>query len=122
MRHLYHLVALLLSTCVSVGCGPLVFPAVQRLSPQEQAEVNGMWDNMLTPQDRLPRDVLVDAVVFFQLYERGVERLTMRSEKSYAGGTVVMTISYDRLMSVQDALTIELYDRVGQKVRTERYT
>jgi hypothetical protein len=46
----------------------------------------------------------------------------MRSEKSYAGGTVVMTISFDRLMSAQDALTIELYDRTGQKVRTERYT
>jgi hypothetical protein len=122
MPNPFPLAALGLILCVPLGCGPLTVPAVHRLSPEEQAEVNGMWDNMLTPPHRLPRDVLVDAVMVFQLYQSGVDRLSMRSEKSFAGGAAVMTIQFDRLQPTQDAFTIEIWDRTGQKVRTERYT
>jgi hypothetical protein len=44
-----------------VGCrGPLMVPAMQRLTPQDQAQVDGMWNNMLSTPDRLDRNLLVD--------------------------------------------------------------
>ena len=104
------------------GCGfPLSVPAVQRLDAQQQPEVDGMWNNMLATPDRLERDVLLDTVMMFALIHSGVDSLTMRSAKAHAGGTVVMTVTFDRARPTADAFTVELFDRRGLRVRTERY-
>ena len=104
------------------GCGPLMFPAVQRLEPEEQAQVDRMWNNMLTPPQRLVRGVLLETIATFYLFQIGEDRLTMRSEKDYAGGTAVMTVTFDRAKPAVDALVIDLLDRRGRPVRSETYT
>jgi hypothetical protein len=95
---------------------------VQRLEPNEQAQVEDMWVNMLSPTDRLDRDLLLDAVSVFQLHGRGVDRLTMHSDKDYIGGRVRMDVQFDRTHPEADGFQISLFDRGGRLVRAERYT
>ncbi|HEX8913509.1 MAG TPA: hypothetical protein VF796_14210, partial [Humisphaera sp.] len=106
---------------LAAGCGPLTVPAVQRLPPDEQATVDASWDNLLAPPDRLDRETLLDVLVYFQLFRAGVDRLTMRSEKSFAGGRAVMTVRFDRADPSADAFAVDVYDRADRLVRSERY-
>lgn len=103
------------------GCGPLAIPAVQRLCPEEQAEVDASWNNMLAPPGRLDRQTLLDTLTCFQLHERGVNTLTMRSEKAFHGGTVVMEIHFDRGEELRDRFEIRIYDHQWKLVRAEQY-
>jgi hypothetical protein len=108
----------------SAGChGPLTFPAVERLSPDEQAQIDRGWNNMLSPIDRLDRGLLLDVVIFYLLHQVGVDRLRLHSEKDYAGGTIVMTIDYARANDpATDRLTLEVKDRAGKSIRKETYS
>ena len=110
-----------LLTFVAAGCGPLSFPAVQRLPPQEQAQVEQMWANMLTPAGRLDRDLLLDTLISYQLHHLGIDRLSLHGEKDYAGGRVTMDIAFDRLRPNVDSFTVAVSDRCGRRVRLERY-
>src|SRR5690242_19906565 len=114
--------ALLLAGLLCGGCTPLRFPAVERLEPNRQAEVEDMWVNMLSPTGRLDRDLLLDVVSLYQLHSAGVDRLTMRSEKDYIGGRVSMEIAFDRMHPEADAFRIKIFDPGGRLVRAERYT
>ena len=112
---------LALAVLLTGGCGPLAFPAVQRLPPEEQRTVDDMWNNMLAPADRLDRDVLLDTVTTYFLFHLGVDRLSMRSGKQYAGGTVPMRVDFDRRRPEADAFRIDVTDHNGRLVRSERY-
>lgn len=81
-----------------------------------------MWVNMLSPTNRLDRGLLLDTVTTFQLHARGVDRLTMRSEKDYIGGHIQMDIAFDRKHPEVDFFQVRLFDRGGRLVRTEHYS
>jgi hypothetical protein len=113
-------VCVLLAVWVA-GCGPLLGPMTVRLEPKDQEVVDGMWNNMLTPVDRLDRELLLDAIVSGYLYELGVDRLAMRAEKDFARGRVVMEIDCARVNPEADQFTITVLDERGREVRRERY-
>ena len=101
-------IVVLLQALLLAGCGPLMFPMVSRLPPQEQKRVDSAWDAMLSPVDRLDRQTLLDCIVFMQLHQTGVDRLTMRSTKQTAAGEVEMTVDFDRDRPDKDQFTFRL--------------
>ena len=46
----------------AAGCGPMISPLTVRLDADQQKMVDGMWNNMLTPTDRLDRELLLDVL------------------------------------------------------------
>lgn len=119
MKCIVALVVLALTACQ----GPMTVPAVQRLAPDQQEEINRDWNNMLKPSDRLDRGLLLDVVMYYQLHQMGVDRLHLESQKDYAGGTVVMTIDYVRASDpTNDRFTLEIKDPSGQSLRKETYS
>ncbi|MDB5323365.1 MAG: hypothetical protein JWN40_4996 [Phycisphaerales bacterium] len=117
MRHLWVLVAVL-GFC---GCGPLMGPMTVRLKEDQQKVIDGMWNNMLTPADRLDRELLLDVVCEYWLFQLGVDRLHMVAEKQYERGRVVMEIDCDGRSPGSDQFTVTLLDERGRTVRRERY-
>jgi len=118
MKRLFTTTVLLLA----VGCsGPLTQPMVARLSDEAQQETDILWDTMLTPSDRLSRLALLKVVLAGQLYQSGVDRLEMVSEKHVDGGFVVMRVRYDREHPGLDEFVMELVDDEGTQLRHERY-
>jgi hypothetical protein len=101
--------------------GPLAAPAFRRLDPDEQAQVDRMWDNALQRPDRLDRELLLDVIIAFQLHASGVDRATYHAEKSYAQGTVVMDVRFDRNKPLDDWFFLEVHDPKGNVVRKEHY-
>ena len=94
-------------------------PAVQRLDEEKQRRIDDMWNNMLTPPHRLDRQLFLDVLVLHQLHAQGVDRLTLRSEKAYDAGNVVMEVSFDRSSPDADRLRVRVYDRRRKLVREE---
>ncbi len=114
---------LLLLSLALVGCsGPLTWPMVTRLNPEEQESVNQSWTNMLSPPERLDRGLLLDVIIASSMYQQGIDRLMMTSEKDVWGGRVVMTVAYDRAQPAQDSFTIVYTDAQGCERRRERYS
>lgn len=111
----------LLAILTLTGCGPLTFPAVQRLDPEEQARVDSSWNNMLAPAGRLDRQVLLDTLILFQLHQAGVDCLVLRSEKTFDGGTAVMEVHHDRANPTLDRFEVRIYDTDWRMVRHEQY-
>ncbi len=104
------------------GCGPLVLPMLPTLNAEDQGRIDQMWDNMLTPVQRVDRQTLLDANIVFGMYTMGVDRMHMTSEKYFHGGTVVMDIDCDRANPAVDQFTITVRDGRGRTLRRERYT
>jgi len=117
MRHFWMLLAAL-GFC---GCGPLMRPMTVRLEADQQRMVDRMWENMLTPADRLDRELLLDVLCEYGLYQVGVDRLHMVAEKQYPRGRVVMEIDCDGRAPAADQFTVTLLDERGRTVRRERY-
>jgi hypothetical protein len=115
-RVLYAIVA-----CMMTGCGPMVIPMIERLDDQDQAEVDEMWENMLTPAKRLDRQTLLDVLIMQMLYQRGGDQFVARAEKQTSHATVLMEISFDRLHPERDAFTVTMSDPVGREIRRETY-
>src|SRR6266571_3507808 len=67
----------------AAGCGPMISPLTVRLDADQQKMVDGMWNNMLTPTDRLDRELLLDVLCQSWLFQIGVDRLHLTSEKGY---------------------------------------
>ena len=103
------------------GVGPMMGPLTVRLKPEEQAQVDSVWENMLTPVDRVERDVLLDVVCEGWMFQVGVDRLRLVSEKAYAHGRVVMEIDCDRANPEADQFSLTVLDKRGRTVRRERY-
>jgi len=116
MRHVTLLLALL-----TTGCGPLILPLSTRTTPEDQHQIDTMWDNMLTPASRVPRETLLDSILVYWLYQTGVDRLHLTSEKYLTHGKVVMEIDCDRASPDTDQFTLTILDDRGQTLRRERY-
>jgi hypothetical protein len=118
IRHLL----LILAPLVLSACGPLSGPITVPLCPDQQKIIDQSWNNMLTPADRLDRELLFDVVAAGSFYQLGVDRLHMRSEKSYSHGQVIMEIDCDRASPQTDQFTITILDDRAQTIRRERYS
>ncbi len=103
------------------GCGPLQAPMPARLSDESQQSVNESWDRALSPVERFNNQALLDVLIYTQAYQLGVDKLEFRSEKSFAGGAVVMEIRFDRLAPERDRFTVTVQDRLGNVLRQEQY-
>ena len=106
----------------AVGCGPLVVPMAARLSGDDQRRVDRGWEKALAPIDRLSRDEWLDLLIGESLFEEGVDRLYLRSEKNVPGGLVVMEVRFDRTDATQDVFTMEVQRPPGTVARRETYS
>jgi hypothetical protein len=98
-------------------------PMPERLSEQDQDTVEDMWQNAMDPATRHDRDVLLDVIMAYGLFHRGVDRLDLQAEKSYAGGRAVMVIHYDRAQPPdRDTFSISCFDPSGNITRDSRST
>lgn len=104
------------------GCGPTTYPMIDRLSEEDQKQVDTSWVNMFSPPDRLERTLLLDVLLANQFHQRGVDRATMVSEKEVGTQQAVMTMRFDRKNPAFDEFTIALVDGQGRECRRERYT
>jgi hypothetical protein len=103
------------------GCGPMQMPMAPRFKDEEQKQIDAAWDKALVPVDRLDRRRWLDIFVGGHVYEGGVDKLAFRSEKRFAGGLVVMEVTFDRLEPVNDLFRVEVFDPAGRSVRKESY-
>jgi len=100
-----------------MGSGPLP----PRLEEAEQKQIDESWDKALTPVEKLDRQGLLDALVVSQAYQAGVDKLTFRSEKKCAAGTVVMEIHFDRMKPDQDRFDFRIVAADGKVLRDLSY-
>ena len=104
-----------------VGCGPMMSPLPERLGPESQKVIDDSWNRAFTPPDKLGHQDLLDVMVGTQAYQLGVDTFALRAEKRFAGGRVVMEVSFDRAKPDGDRFEVSVYDTAGKLVRAERY-
>ena len=112
--------AIVLPILVS-GCGPMFLPLSSRLGPEDQRQVDTVWENMLTPVNRVGHDTLLDTLMVYWLYQTGVDRLHLVSEKYLTHGKVIMEVDCDRASPDTDQFTVTVLDGRGRTLRRERY-
>jgi hypothetical protein len=122
MKRLMSLLCCGVATALLYGCGPMQMPMPVRLDDAGQKSLDQNWDEALTPVERFDHPALLDAFLLTQAYQVGVDKLSFRSEKKVALGTVVMEIAYDRLKPGEDRFEVKLFDPVGKLLREERYS
>lgn len=103
------------------ACGPMTKPMVDRLEDKHQAAVDEAWENMLSPVDRLDRMLLLDTVIASGMFQLGVDRLHLVSEKALSAGVVCMEILYDRDDLDSAVFSIAYADPTGRVLRREEY-
>lgn len=103
------------------GCGPMRAPLPERLDDEQQKAVNESWDKALAPVGRFDNQALLDVLMTSCAYQHGVDKLTFRSEKIFAGGLVVMEVQFDRLEPERDLFSVTVQDRQGNVLRRENY-
>ena len=104
------------------GRGPLLLPMSMPLDEESQRMIDGAWNNMLTPVNRVDHQTLLDTIVTYWLFQLGVDRLHMVSEKYLSSGKVVMEIDCDRADPSADQFTVTVVDDRGKTLRRERYS
>lgn len=107
--------------CALVGCGPMTGPMPQPLPDDKQKELDDAWTKALTPVDKHDRQQWLDVIVTAYPYQCGVEELHLRSVKKWDGGTVVMEIRTNRANPDDDSITVNVLDKTGKQLRTEKY-
>lgn len=103
------------------GCGPLDRPMPARLDDEGQKEVDVAWNAALEPVGKYDRQRWLDTLVGTQAYQNGVDSLTFRSEKAFAGGRVVMEVLFDRTKPEEDRFVVTVLDKAGATIRQEKY-
>jgi len=106
----------------TAGCGPMFAPMSVHLDEEEQRQVDGVWENVMTPVDRVGREALLDTLMTYWLFQMGVDRLRLVSEKYLSHGKVVMEVDCARATPESDQFTVTVLDERGRTVRRERYT
>jgi hypothetical protein len=107
----------------AVGCNPIgPKPMVERLSDEDQRAVTESWNKALDPVDKLDRKAFLDILVYAQAYQVGVDRLNLRSEKSFSGGVVVMEVHFDRAKPAEDRFEVTIRDHAGKELRRVVYS
>src|SRR5436309_2428621 len=96
------LISLALVLPLFPGCGPTVVPAFVRVGPEQQAQIDASWKNMLTPTDRLDRELLLDVMLVYQLHQLGIDHATYEADKEFADGTIHMRVTFDRAKPLDD--------------------
>ncbi|HYH68398.1 MAG TPA: hypothetical protein VD866_27135 [Urbifossiella sp.] len=114
--------AFLAAVLAAAGCGPLHQPMPARLDDQAQKDVDAAWDAALTPVGKYDRNRWLDALVGTHAYQAGVDTFTLRSEKAFAGGRVVMEVHADRARPGDDRFVVTVFDAAGAVARQERYS
>lgn len=104
------------------GCGPMTAPLPVRLSDDGQKQIDESWARAFTPPDRHSRQALLDILVVAQPYQVGIDQLSLRSVKRFAGGTAVMEVHFDRAAPADDRFTLTVTDPGGKVIRSERFT
>jgi len=92
-----------------------------RFDDEGQKAIDESWNKALTPVDRYDHQALLDILIGTKAYEVGVDRLMLRSEKSFSAGTVIMEIHFYRLAPESDRFEITILDLAGKPVRKETY-
>jgi len=111
------LTAIALSVISLVGCGPMKNgPIPPTLDAEQQQKIDEAWERALTPIDHLDKQAFLDALVLSQGFQTGVDKLTLRSEKRFSGGIVIMEIHMDRAKPVEDRFVVTIRDKTGEKV------
>jgi len=105
-----------------VGCGPMAAPITPRLDEKEQAQVDQIWTNILTPPNRLDHDMLIDVLLMYPVYQVGVDKLHMTAEQKIAGGTALIEVNCFRATLEKDTFSVTLIDANGVARRRESYT
>ncbi len=105
------------------GCGPMRGPSPlpERLDEQGQKSIDESWNQALSPVTHLDHKALLDGLLVTQAYQFGVDKMLFRSEKKFAGGTVVMELEFDRQKPEQDRLEVNIFDANQVRVRQEKY-
>lgn len=103
------------------SCAPLHKPMVERLSVEDQEEIDQIWDNLLNPIDRTDRELLLDVLITTYLFQRGVDKLELRATKAFTSGSIVMQVFYDRNDPLYDRFIIEVFDKKWKLMRRESY-
>ena len=103
------------------GCGPLDRPMPARLDDEGQKEVDAAWNAALAPVGKYDRQRWLDALVGSQAYQNGVDSLTFRSEKAFAGGRVVMEVFFERAKPEEDRFVVTVLNQAGVTLRQEKY-
>ncbi len=106
---------------VVVGCGPMQSPLPQRFDAENQKTIDESWDRAFTPVDRFDHQGLLDLMIGTQAYQFGVDMFSLRAEKHFAGGKVVMEVSFDRTKPDDDRFEVTVFDKEGKFVRLERF-
>src|SRR5437588_2750266 len=117
-----HLISSLLLLPLLPGCGPTTVPAFVRLGPEQQARLDASWKNMLTPTDRLDRELLLDVMLVYQLHQLGIDRATYEADKAFGDGAIHMRVTFDRAKPLDDRFVVEVRNKQKQLIRTETYS
>jgi hypothetical protein len=104
------------------GCGPLLMPMPARLKAEGLKKVDESWERALAPVDRLGHQEMLDIFIATHAYQVGVDSLTLRSEKNWSRGKVVMEIHFNRDLPTDDGFEVKVYDEAGALVRQENYS
>ena len=105
------------------GCNaPTIKPITPRLSASEQSEADREWHNMFTPPDRVEREPLMGALVFFEMYQHGVDRADYHAEKMVDDKRVVIDMHFQRERPQEDGIYVSVFGPEGQILRSERFS
>jgi hypothetical protein len=115
-------IILLILAGIMASCGPLSTPMVDRPSENDQKQLDTAWDRALSPIGKLNRQEWLDLFVGAQAYQAGVDKLHMRSEKAFSGGSIVMEVHYDRESPGEDGFEVSVFDEAGKLVRNEKFS
>ena len=96
-------------------------PLPQRFDAETQKTIDEGWDRAFTPADRFDHQGLLDLMIGTQAYQLGVDTFSLRAEKRFAGGKVVMEVSFDRAKPDDDRFEVTVFDTAGKFVRLERF-
>jgi hypothetical protein len=108
-------------TFAVVGCGPMTSPMPARFDAEAQKKIDDGWDRAFERSGKLDRQELLDVMVGLQAYQLGVDTFHLKATKKFAGGTVVMEVTFDRAKPDDDRFEVSVYDAAGKLVRKERY-
>jgi len=103
------------------ACGLLPQPMVPRLSDDQQAQVDQLWVNVVTPPEHADRQTFLDVISVYSLYNAGLDTVRYHAEKRVGDRLITMDVNFDKDRPARDEFIVELYSRDGILLRRERY-
>jgi hypothetical protein len=117
----WHL-ATLVTALLLPGCtGFSVKPMPDRLDQESQDACDYGWQHLVASGPEVGRQALLDAILMYQLWHRGVDRLHLRGEKQAGSTLVVMESDFDRADPDGDVFTVSFIDAQRGLLRREEF-